>query len=56
MSLKRDQWIDMWEAVMRIEHIVDEFIAPQYTHQRHAAKKDLKEIQKLIQSVIGQMK
>lgn len=47
MSLTKEQWIEMWEAIKRIEY--------QAKENRIALRKDREVIKQMIQSVIGKM-
>lgn len=55
MSLTRDEWLEMWEAVKDIELAYNENAIPPHSGHRRSVKKAIVEIKKKIQQVIGQM-
>jgi diadenosine tetraphosphate (Ap4A) HIT family hydrolase len=55
MSLTRDEWVQMWNAVERIENAVRRAIHPT-SNDRKIALEEIQKVQEQIQSVIGQMR
>lgn len=54
MPLTRDEWIEMWETLKKLEDCVLEGIPP-HSGYKKAAIRQIEKIKKQIQSVIGQM-
>lgn len=52
MSLTRDEWIQMWYSIKRIEGYID-FKPPSLN--KNGIQKDVELIKEKIQSVVGQM-
>ncbi len=53
MSLTREQWMKMWDAIDRLDNIVQDM--PPHSGGKSRAKKHVRLIKHLIQEVIGQM-
>ena len=54
MSLTRAQWLELWDAIDKLDRYVFDGIPP-HSGYRKAAREEIRRIKQLIQSVIGQM-
>lgn len=54
MSLTRTQWLELWDAIDKLDRYVYEGIPP-HSGYRKAARAQVARIKKLVESVIGQM-